>query len=105
MVNRRRRNIVLVVNKEKKMALKRMRKQICSYRFLVNFLCIREMRSKARREDIDNAKLELEKEDTWSRVMEVLLSAFGGSSADNFKIAKDVEDVLQREFEIAVIVR
>ena len=87
------------------MALKRLRKQICSSRFLVNFLCIREMRSKARREDIDDAKLELEKEDTWSRVMEVLLAGFGGSSADNFKIAEDVEDVLQREFETAVIVR
>ena len=87
------------------MALKRLRKQICSSRFLVNFLCIREMRSKDKREDVDNAKLELEKEEIWSRVMEVLLKAFGSHSADNLKIAEEVEDVLQREFDTAVIVR
>ena len=87
------------------MALKRLRKQICSSRFLINFLCIREMRSKAKREDVDNAKLELEKEETWCRVMEVLLKAFGNNSPDNLKIAGDVEDILQREFETAVIVR
>ena len=63
------------------------------------------MRSKAKREDVDNAKLELEKEETWSRVMEVLLKAFGNHSPDNLKIAEDVEDILQREFETAVIVR
>ena len=63
------------------------------------------MRSKAKREDVDNAKLELEKETTWSRVMEVLLKAFGNNSPDNLKIAEDVEDILQREFETAVIVR
>ena len=74
---------------------------------MVNFLCIREMRSKAKREDVDddNAKLELEKEKIWSRVMEVLLKAFGSHSADNLNVAEEVEDVLQREFETAVIVR
>ena len=87
------------------MALKRLRKQICSSRFLVNFLCIREMRSKAKREDVDNAKLELEKQEIWSRVMEVLLKAFGSHSPDSLKIAEEVEDVLQREFETAVVVR
>ena len=87
------------------MALKRLRKQICSSRFLVNFLCIREMRSKAKREDVDNAKLELQKQEIWSRVMEVLLKAFGSHSPDSLKIAEEMEDVLQREFETAVIVR
>ena len=63
------------------------------------------MRSRAGREDIDSEKLELEKKKTWTKVMVVLLSAFGGSSADNFKIAENVEDVLQGEFETAVKVR
>ena len=87
------------------MALKRLRKQICSSRFLVNFLCIREMRSKDKREEVDNAKLELQKQEIWSRVMEVLLKAFGSHSPDSLKIAEEVEDVLQREFETSVIVR
>ena len=87
------------------MALKRLRKQICSSRFLVNFLCIREIRSKDEREDVDNAKLELQKQEIWSRVMEVLLKAFGSHSPDSLKIAEEVEDVLQREFETSVIVR
>ena len=87
------------------MALKRLRKQICSSRFLVNFLCIREIRSKDEREDVDNAKLELQKQEIWSRVMEVLLKAFGSHSPDSLKITEEVEDVLQREFETSVIVR
>ena len=87
---------------EEKMAVK---KQMSSSRILIQFLCIREMRSKARKEDIDNAKLEIEKEKTWTIVMKVLLRGFRGSSADNFEIAEDVEDVLQSEFETEVKVR
>ena len=53
----------------------------------------------------DIIKLELQKEATWSKVMEVLLRIFEKHEADQLKIALEVEIKLSKEFDTAVIVR
>ena len=80
--------------------------QISSSSFLVNFLCAREMRNKKEIKCVKEIiKLELEKEETWSKVMEVLLRVFEKHQTNNSKIALEVEYELSKEFDTAVIVR
>ena len=80
--------------------------QISSSRFLINLLCVREMRNKKEFEAVEDImRLELEKEGTWSKVMKILLKVFEKHQMNHSKTALEAEDELSEEFETAVIVR
>ena len=62
--------------------------QISSSSYLVNFQCVREMRNMKEIKCVKEIiKLELEKEETWSKVMNVLLRVFKKHQTNNSKIA------------------
>ena len=80
--------------------------QISSSSFLVNFLCVRKMRNKKEFTGVkDIIKLELEKEETWSKVMKILLTVFEKHETSHLKIPLEVENELSKLFDTAVIVR
>ena len=53
----------------------------------------------------DIIKLELEKEETWSKVMKILLTVFEKHETSHLKIPLEVENELSKLFDTAVIVR
>ena len=80
--------------------------QISSSSLLINLLCVREMRNKKEFKAVEDImRLELEKEETWSKVMKILLTVFEKHQMNHSKIALEAEDELSKEFETAVIVR
>ena len=80
--------------------------QISSSSLLINLLCVREMRNKKEFKAVEDiVRLELEKEETWSKVMKILLTVFEKHQMNHSKIALEAEDELSKEFETAVIVR
>ena len=85
------------------------RRQISSEQIVVNFLCVRETRGRVNLEDIDTIlkrKLENKKEETWKKIMNVLLEVF--EKIDNHpekKEAAEVEYALKKEFVTSTSVR
>ena len=85
------------------------RRQISSEQIVVNFLCVRETRGRVNLEDIDiilKRKLENKKEETWKKIMNVLLEVF--EKIDNHpekKEAAEVEYALKKEFVTSTSVR
>ena len=85
------------------------KREISSKQIVVNFLCVRETRGKVNLEDTDTIlrrKLENKKEETWKKIMNVLLEVF--EKNDNHpdkKEADEVEYALQKEFETSMSVR
>ena len=84
--------------------MKSARREISSSHFLINFLCVREEKE----EEVDFAQLEEEKEEIWSKVMKILLKTFEKTYPDQFEdrtnIAGEAENLLQREFDMEVLV-
>ena len=52
------------------------KREISSSHFLINFLCVREMRAIVKQEAVDHVKKEAEIEWFWSKCMKLLLKTF-----------------------------
>ena len=85
------------------------KRQISSEQIVVNFLCVRETRGRVNLEDKDTIlkkELENKEEETWKKIMNVLLIEF--EKIDNHperKEAVEVEYALQKEFVTSTSVR
>ena len=89
------------VGKTAKMTFKR---EISSAHFLINFLCFREMRAIVKQEAVDQVKKEAEKEWFWFKCMKLILQTFEKHPMENSNVAGELEDILQKEFDLPIIV-
>ena len=80
------------------------KREISSSHFLINFLCVREMRAIVKQEAVDHVKKEAEIEWFWSKCMKLLLQTFEKHPMDNSSVAGELEDILQKEFDLPIIV-
>ena len=81
------------------------KREISSAHFLINFLCVREMRAIVKQEAVDQVKKEAEKELFWSKCMKLILQTFEKHPMENSNnVAGELEDILQKEFDLPIIV-